>query len=191
MASSGTRGWFGSFAVAAAFYLYNGFLTHVPLYWVRHLYLRRVLGIRLGRGAAVHMRCFITGKRISVGDRSVINRGCYLDGRAGLSIGEDVSVSPEAYLVSLSHDPNSPTFDTLGRPVTIGARAWIGARAMVLPGVTVGEGAVVGAGSVVSRSCGPFEIVAGVPARRIGERNRGLTYSLGYFPFFDTDIMPG
>lgn len=179
------------FLIAAAFYLYNGWVTHLPVYALRHLYLRRVLRIRLGRGAAVHMGCFFTGVHVSIGARSVINRGCYLDGRAGVAIGEDVSVSPEAYLVSLSHDPQSPAFATVGKPVTIGSRAWIGARAMVLPGVSVGEGAVVAAGSVVSRSCDPYDIVAGVPARKIGERNRSLDYTLRYFPYFNTDIQPG
>ena len=47
---------------------------------------------------------------------------------------------------------------------------WIGARAMILPGVTVSTGAVVAAGSVVTRDVGPYEIVAGNPARLIRRR---------------------
>ncbi len=59
---------------------------------------------------------------------------------------------------------------------------------MVLPGVDMGEGAVAGAGSVVTKSCAAYEIVAGAPARKIGERNRSLRYELDYIPLFDTDI---
>jgi acetyltransferase-like isoleucine patch superfamily enzyme len=91
----------------------------------------------------------------------------------------------------LTHDPHDPGFRAIPRPVEIGDRAWIGARAIILPGVRIGEGAVVGAGAVVTRDVGPFEIVAGNPARKIGERNRNLSYSLSYFPWFDTDVQPG
>lgn len=54
--------------------------------------------------------------------------------------------------------------------VTIGHDVWIGHGAILLPGVTVGTGAVVGAGAVVTRPVGPYEIVAGVPARRLRRR---------------------
>jgi chloramphenicol O-acetyltransferase type B len=41
---------------------------------------------------------------------------------------------------------------------------------MILPGVTVGEAAVVAARSVVTRNVEPFSVVAGNPARKIGNR---------------------
>lgn len=47
---------------------------------------------------------------------------------------------------------------------------WIGAQVTLLPGVTIATGAVVGAGSVVTRSVGPYEIVAGNPARLVRKR---------------------
>ena len=43
---------------------------------------------------------------------------------------------------------------------------------IVLPGVTLAEGAGVGALSLVKEDVGPFEMVGGVPARRIGTRAR-------------------
>ena len=46
--------------------------------------------------------------------------------------------------------------------------ATVFAGATVLPGVTIGEGAVVAAGAVVRADVGPGEIVAGVPARVVG-----------------------
>ncbi|MBZ4646302.1 MAG: galactoside-O-acetyltransferase, partial [Clostridia bacterium] len=49
--------------------------------------------------------------------------------------------------------------------------AWIGAGAIIMPDVHIGEGSVVGAGSVVTKDVGPFTIVAGVPARKIGDVN--------------------
>ncbi len=56
------------------------------------------------------------------------------------------------------------------RKVTIGHDVWIGHGAVILPGVTVGTGAVVGAGAVVSKPVAAYDIVAGVPARRLRPR---------------------
>ncbi|MDH6066721.1 hypothetical protein NWP26_05500 [Chrysosporum ovalisporum APH033B] len=65
----------------------------------------------------------------------------------------------------------------------IGNRAWIAYRVIILPGVTIGEGAVVGAGAVVTKDVEAYTIVAGNPARVIGQRSANLTYQLNYFPW--------
>ncbi len=49
----------------------------------------------------------------------------------------------------------------------IGHDVWIGANAVVMQGVSVGVGAVIGAGAMVTRDVAAYEIVAGVPARRL------------------------
>lgn len=48
-------------------------------------------------------------------------------------------------------------------------RASIGSNATVLAGITIGEGALIGAGAVVTKNVPPYKIVAGVPARIIGD----------------------
>ncbi len=58
-----------------------------------------------------------------------------------------------------------------GRPVPIIEHdVWIGAHVSILPGVRIGTGAVVAANSVITRDVGPYEIVAGNPARLIRRR---------------------
>lgn len=60
--------------------------------------------------------------------------------------------------------------DAIGHAaVRIGARAWIGFGAVVLKGVTIGDGAVVAAGSVVTADVPPNAVVAGNPARPVGD----------------------
>lgn len=55
-------------------------------------------------------------------------------------------------------------------------RASIGSNACVLAGVTIGEQALIGAGAVVTSDVADYAIVAGVPARVIGDvrRPRGV-----------------
>lgn len=56
------------------------------------------------------------------------------------------------------------------RRTVVEADAWIGHGAILMAGIHVGHGAIVGAGAVVTRDVPPYEIHAGVPARKIGER---------------------
>ena len=169
---------------SACSYLYNNLLTHIPSAYLRRCFLQLWLA-DLSNGVNVQMRCrFLNGRKISLGKRNVINFGCLLDGRKfHIKVGNDVSIGPEASILTLGHDTQSPTFEDQGGDVVINDYAWIGFRAIILPGVTIGEGAVVGAGAVVSRDVQPYSIVAGNPATKIGERNRDLTYRLDYNPW--------
>ncbi len=54
-------------------------------------------------------------------------------------------------------------------PTLVRRGAGIGSNATIVCGVTVGERAIVGAGAVVTRDVPDFAIVAGVPARVIGD----------------------
>ena len=57
-------------------------------------------------------------------------------------------------------------------PTRVRQGASIGSNATILAGVTIGIGALVGAGAVVTRSVPDFAIVAGVPARIVGETQK-------------------
>lgn len=48
-------------------------------------------------------------------------------------------------------------------------RAAIGTNATIIAGITIGENALVGAGAVVTHDVPDFAVVAGVPARVIGD----------------------
>jgi acetyltransferase-like isoleucine patch superfamily enzyme len=54
--------------------------------------------------------------------------------------------------------------------VVIGSNVFIGTRAIVLKGSRIGDDAVVGAGAVVSGEVPAGSIVAGNPARPVGQR---------------------
>lgn len=97
-----------------------------------------------------------------------------LEDRDNIVIGSRAAIGPNVILLSSSDPNNSRIYAHVkiqrGK-VIVGNDAWIGAGAIIMPDVHIGEGSVVGAGSVVTKDVEPFTIVAGVPARKIGDVN--------------------
>ena len=87
-----------------------------------------------------------------------------------IEILEGATVAQEAYLCTGTHDFQDTTLQLITDPIKIGKNSFIGARAIILPGVSIGDQAIVGAMSVVSKDVPDHQIVAGNPAKKIGER---------------------
>jgi acetyltransferase-like isoleucine patch superfamily enzyme len=182
------------FCIRVLNYLTNHVVAHVPSFTLRRLWYQHALGIGFGPGASVFLGAYVwffgpreTRRRgVAIGRNSFINRDCTLDVRSGLTIGDNVSISPEVMILGLSHDYNDPNWSLQGGSVTIEDQVWIGTRAVILPGVTVGRGAVVAAGSIVTKNVTPMTVVAGVPAKPVAVRDSGATtYELGPPPLFE------
>jgi len=156
----------------------------LPSHTLRILLYRSLARLHVGAHTSIHRGCrFYRPSGVTIGNHTIINRDILLDGRMGLQIGDNVSISEGTAIITLEHDPNSATFETRGASVRIGDRVFVGARAMLLPGVAIGEGAVVAAGAVVTRDVPSYTIVGGVPARPIGQRQQDLAYTLDYRKF--------
>lgn len=93
-----------------------------------------------------------------------------------VSIGAYTMFAPRAVVVGGDHQ-----FDVAGTPIIfsgrqeipetrIGRDVWIGYGAIIIAGCTIGDGAIVAAGSVVTKDIPPYEIHAGVPAKKIKDR---------------------
>lgn len=80
-------------------------------------------------------------------------------------------VTQYVYLCAGTHDLSLKSLPLVVAPIEICEDAFVGAKALILPGVRIGKGAVVGAGAVVSKDVAPWSIVAGNPAKVIGERD--------------------
>jgi acetyltransferase-like isoleucine patch superfamily enzyme len=117
-----------------------------------------------------------------VGDRTQIGKSCYVDTDvqigtgckiqnfvsiyAGVTLQDDVFVGPS---VTFTNDLRPRAFGEWERVDTVVKKgASLGANATIVCGNDVGEYAMVAAGSVVTRPVGDYELVAGIPARRIG-----------------------
>lgn len=140
--------------------------------------LLRASGITLGTRVEIEHDVFLklvtAEARLTVGDYTFLGRGCEIDVAARVTIGAHTLLAPGVFLTDHSHrHARAQRLDEQGidtAPVTIGNDVWLGTRCVVLAGVTIGDGAIVGAGAVVTKDVEPYAIVAGVPAKVIGQR---------------------
>jgi maltose O-acetyltransferase len=156
--------------------------ANIPSRRVRHRLLRR-LGMQLAPTASTSRGLIVLGAAgIRLGAGSIVGVRSWLDGRGGLTIGENVIIGAETMIWTAQHDIKSPDFDGQFRPVSIGDYAWVASRCVVLPGVTIGAGAAVGIGSVVTADVPPGMVVAGNPAVPVNVRGEGLRYRIEPVP---------
>lgn len=119
---------------------------------------------------------------LSVGDGTSIPKGStFYCTNAPLTIGRKVIFGPNPtiitgdhrfdivgkYIADVSDADKGPGYDA---PVVIEDDVWCGANVTILKGVTIGRGSVVAAGAVVTKSCEPYSIIGGVPAKLIKMR---------------------
>lgn len=115
------------------------------------------------------------GVGLVVGNNSNIGPGSYIGASGGITIGHNVLMAPNVTVLSEEH-----AYDDVHReiksqgvrhaPTVIQDDVWLGTRVVILGGTTLSRGCVVAAGSIVRHDVASFTIVAGVPARVIGER---------------------
>jgi len=157
----------------------------VPLHHYRR-FVYRLFGLRIGSGSTIHMGAvFYKAKNIKIGRDTIIGENAVFDGREKIIIGDHVDLASEVMIYNSEHDVHSSDFSAISAPVKINDYVFIGPRAIILPGVTLGKGAVIAAGAVVTKDVSDFKIVAGVPAKEIGERkNTDPHYKLGRAAWF-------
>jgi acetyltransferase-like isoleucine patch superfamily enzyme len=136
--------------------------------------------IRFGRSPQVSPDVvFSNPDRIEIGDRVRLGSRCHIwagPSQGRVLIGHDVLFGPEVLVTAASYRYNdgSPVTDQAMNEadVVIGDDVWLATRAVVLPGARIGRGAIVAAGATVRGEVPDYAIVAGSPAKVIGERQR-------------------
>ena len=131
---------------------------------------------KMDRGSYIGSNCFING-----------NIGCYTCIAGGVSTingmhptHKFVSIYPAFYSTTNRQTGSFVKQDRFKEyayaspeeriDVLIGNDVWIGYGATILAGVKIGDGAIIAAGAVVNKDVEPYEIVGGVPAKRINMR---------------------
>jgi putative colanic acid biosynthesis acetyltransferase WcaF len=133
----------------------------------------RMFGAEIGHNVLIRPGVRVTFPwNITIGDYCWIGDNATLYSIGRISIGAHSVVSQEAYLCAATHDHADVSFPLVVSPITVEPECWIAARAFVGPGVRLGRGAVVGACAVLLTDAPPGTVMAGIPARVIGSRER-------------------
>jgi acetyltransferase-like isoleucine patch superfamily enzyme len=132
------------------------------------------MGSRIDIEHGVFLKCVDDDATLILGDFVFIGTGSEIDTAHRITIGACTLIAPGVFITDHTHNAARGILlkeqGSKSAAVTIGTDVWLGAKSVILPGVTIGDGAVVGAGAVVTKDVPPNAIVAGIPARVIGER---------------------
>lgn len=121
-------------------------------------------------------------RNLIIEDNVWINHYSWIDASGGLSIGEGCQIGFSCGILSHSSHlairlmgrsyMQTPIEERKGyvrKPTRIGAYTFIGSGSYILPGITIGKGCVIGVNSVVTKDVPDYAVVAGVPAKIIGD----------------------
>ena len=116
-------------------------------------------------------------QNISLGNKVYIGQDVLLDGRGGITIGNNTTLGFNVVILSANHDYQSNDLPYehnvyIHKPVVIGRNVWIGGNVLIVPGVSIGDGAIVAAGTVVTANVDPLAIVGNQPMRIIKYRDK-------------------
>lgn len=111
---------------------------------------------------------------IEVGEGAIVTAFAIINGGDNITIGKQVIIGPRASINANDHlfarDKPVREQGFMHAPVTIEDGAWLAANVVVNKGVRIARGTVVASHSVVTKDTEEFGIYAGVPARKIAER---------------------
>jgi tetrahydrodipicolinate N-succinyltransferase len=150
--------------------------------WMRKISIPRNWGdITIEKGASlddgVVLLCsgLLRANKLVIRSGTYVNRYTMFDAHERIEVGRNCMIGPYCYFSDANHgttvgmpvkqQPMEP------KPVIVEEDVWMGAGVVILRGVRIGRGAVIGAGAVVTKDVTANAIVAGVPAREIGQRH--------------------
>jgi len=123
-------------------------------------------------GPFVEIQCNATvGSRCKISSHTFICEGVII--QEEVFVGHGVMFINDRYPRATNDDGSMQSAaDWTLETTKVGRCVSIGSNATVLGGISIGEAALVGAGAVLTRDVPAFAIVAGVPARVIGDVRR-------------------
>ena len=153
-------------AVCSLLFVENPWLFRAS--WIRVAVLR-AFGAKIGAKVTIRSRVRVHFPwRLTIGDGCWIGEGAWLHNQDRLTLGNNVTVSQEAFVTTGSHGLRDMVIRT--KPVVLEEGCWITSRAIVLAGVKAGAYSVLSAGSVATADMEPGWVYSGNPADRRRKR---------------------
>lgn len=135
------------------------------------VWMLRVFGARIGRGVVIKPSVNIKYPwKLTVGNHCWIGEAVWIDNLSEVTMGDSVTLSQGAMILTGSHDHTRETFDFISHPVVLEEGVWIGARAVVYGGVTCHTHAILGINAVAEANLQAYTIYKGNPAVPVLER---------------------
>lgn len=156
--------------------VYPGFKNeeYMNRHILRLIFMQKVIGINRKVPWPVHFTSQIKAfEKIQPGTKAPGSAiGCYIDGRNGILIEENVWIGPRVSIISMNHSKDNYYNYEETKPIIIRKNSLLTTNCIILPGVEIGEHTIVAAGAVVSKSFPEGnQILAGTPAKVIKKLN--------------------
>lgn len=157
-------------------YWWNLFVNGFLMSYLFPVSFRRVILNFMGANikGTIHGHCTILTSKLQLAEGSFINRNCFIDNNALITIGRNCSIGYSVTLITANHSMGCSEKRggaNIPSPIEIQDGCWIGANSTILPGATIEKGCVIAAGSVVKGTCKTNRLYAGVPAKEIKHLN--------------------
>jgi len=144
---------------------------------IHHPNLVNLYGCEVGDGSRIGAFVEIQ-KGASVGERCKISSHTFICEGVTIEdevfVGHGVMFTNDRFPRATNEDGSAQSDEDWTLELTlVKRRASIGSNVTIVSGVTIGEGALIAAGAVVTKDVPDFAIVAGVPAKVIGDVRTG------------------
>lgn len=131
----------------------------------------KLFGAKIAKTASIDRKAIIDFPwNFTIGDLSSIGENSWIYCLDKITIGNKTCIGKDAYLITGTHEIDSPNFNLITKPINIGDGVWICTGAKILPGISIENFAVIGAFSVLSKKVHSNEVWAGIPAKFIKKR---------------------
>ncbi len=137
------------------------------LHYLKLAVIQKIIGINREAAWPVHFTSQVKAankiKWGSIAPGSAM--GCYIDGRNGIIIEENVWIGPRVSIISQNHQADNYYKYVEAPPIRIGKNSLLTTNCIILPSVELGEHTIVAAGAVVTKSFPEGnQVLAGNPA---------------------------
>ena len=121
---------------------------------------------------------FLTG--IEIHPKAKIGKNLFIDHGMGVVIGEtseignNVTIYHNVTLGGIAPSINSNDQRNMKRHPTLEDNVVVGSGAQILGPITIGKNSLIGSNSVVTKNVPEKSVMAGIPARRVGDATKGF-----------------